>query len=81
MREWIGEMNSKGISVKDQIKEYELIIMLMEVKINFLKNIKEELIEKTGTSDHLVPVKRDHHISLIIIHLRSSIYFGLGWSI
>jgi hypothetical protein len=44
MREWIGEMNSKGISVKDQIKEYERIIMLMEVKINFLKNIKEELI-------------------------------------
>ena len=33
---------------------------------------------KTGTSDHLVLIKRDHRISLIIIHLRRSISFALG---
>ncbi len=35
IREWVSDMISKDMSTKDIIKEYERVIMLMEVKYQF----------------------------------------------
>lgn len=72
MREWIKEMDSKEIPVKDQIKEYERIIMMMEVKLSFLKNIKDELIRENS----MIKIKEEEELLTIpqvldILHLKS----------
>ena len=74
IREWVSDMISKGLSTKDIIKEYERVIMLMEVKISFMKNVRDELIRDGFINNQSVP--EDNELLTIqqvmsILHIKS----------
>ena len=74
IREWVSDMFSKGMSTKDIIKEYERVIMLMEVKISFMKNVRDELIRDGFINNQSVP--EDNELLTIqqvmsILHIKS----------